>query len=154
MIITTQRHPFNSWLDKLLTLAGWFVFSYLVAQGLWLLLRHSMSSADFEQIDPIFPTLTTFLLYGLVLGLNALLLFGWSRWHQRAMPRGGVDAQRLTSMRERPTSSLQFAEKHIDTVRNSQVVVLYHSQDGAVADVKPAVSNQPRQYGSCNSLLC
>lgn len=154
MIITTQRHPFNCWLDRLLTLAGWFVFSYLLAHGLWLLLQHSMNTVGFEQMDPIFPTLTTFLLYGLVLGVNALLLFGWSRWQRHVMRRhelqhNGLCPQRLHAKQEPTAPSLRFTDEHIDTVRNSQVVVLYHSQDGAVEDVKATVSNRP----TSNSLV-
>lgn len=139
MIITTQRHPFNSWVDRLLTLAGWLAFSYLLAHGLWLLLQHSMNTVGFEQIDPIFPTLTTFLLYGLVLSINVLLLFGWSRWRQH----DGIHTQHTPLRQGRIDSPLRFTDEHIDTVRHSQVVVLYHSQDGAVEDVKPAIFNGP-----------
>lgn len=150
MIITTQRHPFNSWVDRLLTLAGWFVFSYLLAHGLWLLLQHSMNTAGFEKIDPIFPTLTTFLLYGLVLAMNALLLLGWSRWHQRVMQRRCLQRSDLQPQNTRTAkqasidSPLRFPDEHIDTARQSQVVVMYHSQDGTVEDVKPTFSHRPR----------
>lgn len=145
MIITTQRHPFNSWVDRLLTLAGWLAFSYLLAHGLWLLLQHSMNTAGFEKMDPIFPTLTTFLFYGLVLAMNALLLLGWSRWHQRVMQRRCLQRRDLHTCKQGQTdSSLRFTEEHIDTARQSQVVVMYHSQDGAVEDVKPTFSHRPR----------
>lgn len=144
MIITTQRHPFNRWLDRLLTLAGWFAFSYLLAQGLLLLLRHSMNVAGFEQIDPIFPTLTTFLLYGVLLGLNGLLLLAWSRWHRRTLKKahvqGNLYSQRLYGSPVHLDSPLRFANQDIDIVRQNQVVVLYHSQDGAVEYVKPTTS--------------
>lgn len=139
MIITTQRHPFNSWLDRLLTLMGWFVFGYLLGHGLWLLLQHSISTTGFEQLDPIFPTLSTFFLYGLMLGMNALLLFGWSCRHKRS----GLNVRRLHTKPEGADSQLSFTEEQIETVRQSQIVVLYHSQDGAVEDVKPTVFKQP-----------
>lgn len=141
MIITTQRHPFNRWLDSLLTLAGWIVFSYLLVQGLLLLLRHSMQTTGFGQIDPIFPTLATFLFYGMLLGINGLLLWGWWRWRHREMQKRYLKRclyrQRLRASQVRLVSPLRFANEHIDVVRQNKEVVLYHSQDGAVEHVKP-----------------
>lgn len=144
MIITTRRHPFSRWVDRVLTLAGWFVFSYLLAHGLLLLLRHSMNVAGFEQLDPIFPTLVTFLLYGVLLAINALVLLGWSRWHHRKYYlQGHLHRQRSHTCQVGLASPLCFAGKHIDIVRQNQVVVLYHSQDGAVENVKATTSMEP-----------
>lgn len=140
MIITTQRHPLNRWLDRMLTLTGWFVFSYLLAQGLLFLAQHAMNTAGFEQLDPIFPTLTTLLLYGSLLGMNVLLLLAWSRWHHRESRKHYLERnlyrQRLHISQVKLASPLRFADEHIDVVRKNQVVVLYQSPDGAVEHVK------------------
>ncbi|WP_394065698.1 poly-beta-1,6-N-acetyl-D-glucosamine biosynthesis protein PgaD [Alcaligenes sp. WGS1538] len=149
MIITTQRHPVNRWIDRLLTLAGWLAFSYLVAQGLLLLINHSMNKAGFEQIDPIFPTLTTFLFYGAVLLANGLLLLAWSRWRQRQRQerhlRQALYRQRSRAAHIGQGPLTRFDHKHIDAVRQSRVVVLYHSQDGAVQHVEPTGPATVRQ---------
>lgn len=142
MIITTQRHPVNRWIDRLLTIGGWLAFSYLVAKGLLLLIDHSMNKAGFEQIDPIFPTLTTFLFYGAVLLTNGLLLLGWSRWRRQQRQerhlRQALYRQRSRASRSSQAPVTRFDHEHIDTVRQSRIVVLYHTHDGAVHHVEPA----------------
>lgn len=142
MIITTQRHPITRWIDRLLTIAGWFVFSYLIAKGLLLLIGHTMDKTGYEQIDPIFPTLTTFLFYGAVLLTNGLLLLAWSRWRrqqrQQRHLRQALYRQRSRSHRAKQPPLPHFDHQQIDTVRHSRIVVLYNAQDGAVQHVEAA----------------
>ena len=142
MIITTQRHPITRLIDRLLTIAGWFAFSYLIAKGLLLLINHSMDKAGYKQLDPIFPTLATFLFYGAVLLTNGLLLLAWSRWrrHQRQQRRlrQALYRHRSRSHRAKQPPLPHFDPEQIDTVRHSRIVVLYNAQDGAVQHVEAA----------------
>lgn len=142
MIITTQRHPVNLWIDRLLTIVGWLAFSYLVAQGMLLALRHALTRSGLGPMDPIFPTFTTFFFYGCVLICNGLLLWAWSRWHQRETQQRLLQHQ-LHQQRHRAKESalaqektVPFALDQIEVTKQHQVVVLHHSLEGAVEHVE------------------
>lgn len=138
MIIKTPRPWWRACIDLTVTTSAWLLFAYWFIDGLYELLQQSahagLGSAFF---DEFFPSVRTIIVYTIVGGVNASLLFGWAL-SNRVRFRG-KDRRKPIDQVSDDTLARHFGLTltQLQRLRSTRVVDITHSLDGGIERIDP-----------------
>lgn len=136
-LIFTERRRLPKVVDVALTLLAWFVFIWLIYNGLVLALDHP----PLADIRPFFLTLDTLTIYTVVALFNGLVLIGWAKYNQY---RFRVERRRRKAGLEEPelASSLHISEHLTHQLSEARVMTVYHDEKGDIDHIEAVRSAQ------------
>ncbi|MBB5214317.1 poly-beta-1,6-N-acetyl-D-glucosamine biosynthesis protein PgaD [Parapusillimonas granuli] len=152
LIITTKRTSLGWTVDAALTALGWMAFFYLFTRGVVSIVHaggiQPMPSLLDPAVTPLVPTLQTLALYLLVACFNALVVVAWGRYHKRLFRRLKLIRSADAVDEEELASHFHLSCNQLHEIQGSRVTVIYHSNDGAIAQLE---TDQLRMQPAGNS---